>query len=154
MLFVLLLGIGLKFKFLFLELFLLFLFLILLLSLFLFIKILNNKNVIKLLDAITFIVFHPIMYILLFTNFYKYTEILLNNCEESIFLLNNCEESTYSTIDYLYFSIVTWTTVGYGDLQPNSFFRIYASLEAFIGYLFAGLIIGIIFHIIEYLNNK
>lgn len=83
------------------------------------------------------------MYILLFTNFYKYTKILITN-----------KKYAYETIDYLYFSIVTWTTVGYGDLNPNISCRIYASLEAFIGYLFAGLIIGIIFHIIEYVNNK
>ncbi len=38
--------------------------------------------------------------------------------------------------DYLYFSIVTFTTLGYGDLRPCAnvtWARMVASLEAFIG---------------------
>jgi hypothetical protein len=35
-----------------------------------------------------------------------------------------------------YFSLVTWTTLGYGDFQPAESLRLLAGLEAFLGYLF------------------
>ena len=44
----------------------------------------------------------------------------------------------------LYFSIVTWTTLGYGDFQPTESVRLWASLEAFIGYVFTGILVGLI----------
>lgn len=43
--------------------------------------------------------------------------------------------------DALYFSAVTFTTLGYGDLQPEGFGRVFAALEAFCGYLFLGVIV-------------
>lgn len=43
----------------------------------------------------------------------------------------------------LYFSVVTWTTLGYGDLQPAHGLRLIAALEALLGYVFLGLIVGI-----------
>lgn len=44
--------------------------------------------------------------------------------------------------DALYFSIVTFTTLGYGDLTPNDSFKIIASGQALLGYITLGLIIG------------
>jgi len=38
-----------------------------------------------------------------------------------------------SPLDYLYFSIVTATTLGYGDLQPIGWCRLIASTEAIFG---------------------
>lgn len=46
--------------------------------------------------------------------------------------------------DALYFSIVTWTTLGYGDLQPQDGLRVLASLQAVIGYLFLGVVVGLV----------
>ncbi|MBD3183482.1 hypothetical protein GF312_14400 [Candidatus Poribacteria bacterium] len=44
----------------------------------------------------------------------------------------------------LYFSVVTWTTLGYGDYYPCGWSRFIASFEALIGYAVMGLIIGFI----------
>lgn len=45
--------------------------------------------------------------------------------------------------DYLYFSIVTWTTLGYGDLSPIGLGRFLASTEALFGYVISGLTIAL-----------
>ena len=43
----------------------------------------------------------------------------------------------------LYFSVVTWTTIGYGDYSPAPALQLIAALEAAIGYVYLGLIVGI-----------
>jgi Ion channel len=43
----------------------------------------------------------------------------------------------------LYFSIVTWTTLGYGDLVPPSDIRLIAALEALMGNLSFGFLVGL-----------
>jgi hypothetical protein len=48
-----------------------------------------------------------------------------------------------SASDGLYFSIVTWTTLGYGDFTPPPNIRLIAALEALLGYTFFGIIIGL-----------
>ena len=47
--------------------------------------------------------------------------------------------------DAIYFSLVTWTTLGYGDLQPQGFCRIVAGTEAMIGNIFLGSLIALLF---------
>lgn len=42
----------------------------------------------------------------------------------------------------IYFSIVSWTTLGYGDFQPVEWGRLVAAIEALIGYIFMGVVIG------------
>ncbi|RLK10967.1 potassium channel family protein [Ruegeria conchae] len=44
----------------------------------------------------------------------------------------------------LYFSVVTFTTLGYGDMQPSPNFRLYAGYQAVLGYLYLGMIVGIV----------
>ncbi len=44
----------------------------------------------------------------------------------------------------LYFSMVTFTTLGYGDFQPVPRMRLIASFEALIGYAFLGLLVGLL----------
>lgn len=39
----------------------------------------------------------------------------------------------------MYFSIVTWTTLGYGDVQPTENLRWVAALEALLGYVYMGI---------------
>ena len=42
--------------------------------------------------------------------------------------------------DALYYSVVTFTTLGYGDLQPRGVLRFMACLETFVGYLVLGIL--------------
>jgi hypothetical protein len=44
----------------------------------------------------------------------------------------------------LYFSVVTWTTLGYGDITAPTDIRLVAAAQAMLGYLFLGLIVGIL----------
>jgi hypothetical protein len=50
---------------------------------------------------------------------------------------------TLNWMDYLYYSAVTFTTVGYGDIIPkaSSLFRLMAAAEAFLGVFLTGLFI-------------
>jgi hypothetical protein len=52
----------------------------------------------------------------------------------------------------LYFSVVTWTTLGYGDYQPSESVQLWAAGQAFFGYIFMAVFIGIIVGIIS--KNK
>jgi hypothetical protein len=57
----------------------------------------------------------------------------------------------------LYFSIVTWTTVGYGDFSPMRDIRLIAAFEALIGYLFFGVAVGLGTHLclrVDLANNN
>jgi hypothetical protein len=51
----------------------------------------------------------------------------------------------------LYLSIVTWTTLGYGDFRPSVESRFYAAAQAVLGYVYMGLFIG---YLIHYLNRQ
>ena len=42
----------------------------------------------------------------------------------------------------LYFSIVTWTTLGYGDVTPAGFGRVVVSIEVLTGYILSALLIA------------
>ena len=50
------------------------------------------------------------------------------------------ESVTYRFTDTLYFSVVTFTTLGYGDLQPRGACRVLVGIETFVGYVVLGLI--------------
>jgi hypothetical protein len=46
-------------------------------------------------------------------------------------------------LDSFYFSIVTWTTLGYGDFRPsNDETKIFVMTEVLLGYIYMGLFIG------------
>ncbi|MDX1539894.1 MAG: potassium channel family protein [Geminicoccaceae bacterium] len=45
--------------------------------------------------------------------------------------------------DALYFSIVTWTTLGYGDYSPRESLRLVAAIQGLIGYLFSGVVVAL-----------
>jgi hypothetical protein len=53
--------------------------------------------------------------------------------------------------DFIYFSIVTFTTVGYGDIIPKPGTRILAATEALFGYIFIGLYVGVLTQITGHL---
>ncbi|WDP91980.1 MAG: hypothetical protein HUN04_20575 [Desulfobacter sp.] len=71
-------------------------------------------------------------HILFFASIYQYNGI------------SNCDRGQCDFLTYIYFSTVTWTTLGYGDFQPHANSRLFAGIEAFVGYTFMGLFIGIV----------
>lgn len=57
------------------------------------------------------------------------------------------EKCTSDTIGVsLYFSLITWTTLGYGDVAPVKELRFLSAFQALYGTLSAGILIGIIFN--------
>lgn len=44
----------------------------------------------------------------------------------------------------IYFSIITWTTVGYGDYAPTYAIQMIAAIQAMMGYIFFGTTVGIV----------
>ncbi|MFY0646602.1 MAG: two pore domain potassium channel family protein [Sulfitobacter geojensis] len=51
-------------------------------------------------------------------------------------------EDAVDRFDYVYFSAVTFTTLGYGDITPSGASRIVALVEALLGYLVTPIITG------------
>jgi len=64
--------------------------------------------------------------IVLYAFIYLITDIPFNTIKDASFRDNG-------GIDYLYFSMVTFTTLGYGDLKPLGYMRLVASSEAIVG---------------------
>ena len=60
------------------------------------------------------------------------------------------EEKITKDIRAIYFSTVTWTTLGYGDIKPGEKSQIFAATEAVTGLIHMGLFVGIF---ISYLRN-
>jgi hypothetical protein len=56
------------------------------------------------------------------------------------------EGLTHDKWDALYFSIITWTTTGYGDLAPVGASRWIAGGEALLGVLYNGLFLAVIIY--------
>jgi hypothetical protein len=54
------------------------------------------------------------------------------------------QQPTKDPLTCLYFSAITFTTVGYGDIHPSESARFVAAIEAVFGYLFLGVAVGII----------
>ncbi len=55
---------------------------------------------------------------------------------------NNTVEATLKFYNCLYFSIVTFTTLGYGDFTPDPPYRLIAALQGIYGYIFLGTLVG------------
>jgi len=47
--------------------------------------------------------------------------------------MNSFGENAVNFLNSLYFSVVTFTTLGYGDLSPHGWTRAFAAIEAFVG---------------------
>jgi voltage-gated potassium channel len=56
--------------------------------------------------------------------------------------LRTSQGITYDKWDAVYFSIITWTTTGYGDLVPIGASRWVACSEALLGTLYNGIILA------------
>ena len=59
------------------------------------------------------------------------------------------EEKVKSFWSALYYSVVTFTTLGYGDLQPRGILRFLACLETFVGYLVLGILASTVSDLIQ-----
>jgi len=60
-------------------------------------------------------------------------------------LIDSCNQSeTHDPTISVYFSIITWTTVGYGDFRPTEWARLFAATEALIGYIWMGVLIAVL----------
>ena len=57
--------------------------------------------------------------------------------------LEGLDNRAANFLDYLYFSIVTWTTLGYGDLHPSEAGRLFAAFQALLGYVYTALLVGL-----------
>lgn len=53
----------------------------------------------------------------------------------------------------LYFSLVTWTTLGYGDFQPSSSARAFAATEALLGYVVMSFVIAFMLSLLQELKD-
>ena len=49
-----------------------------------------------------------------------------------------------NTHDAVYFSIITWTTVGYGDMVPVYDSRLIAAAQGLLGYVYMATIVGLV----------
>jgi hypothetical protein len=65
------------------------------------------------------------------------------------------EPYTLSKSDYLYFSAITWTTVGYGDFIPVAKpTRMLAAEEAIFGYVFMAVYLGYMLSLLNFIAEK
>ena len=62
-------------------------------------------------------------------------------------------EVTRDIYSCIYFSVVTFTTLGYGDLQPTGLARPMAAMEALTGYLILGILVSTSVAIIDPRNE-
>ncbi|GAA6136814.1 hypothetical protein NBRC116583_05610 [Arenicella sp. 4NH20-0111] len=68
-------------------------------------------------------------------------------------LLANGEHIDISILESIYFSITTWTTLGYGDFAPIPRIRHITSIQAIMGYVGLGLWVGLMSGYINNLNR-
>jgi Ion channel len=67
--------------------------------------------------------------------------------------LKTGERITQNKWDALYFSIITWTTTGYGDVSPIRASRWFACSEALVGTLYNGLVLAIVVYQLNQMAN-
>lgn len=79
-----------------------------------------------------------LLIIFFFALIYMNTGISINNIEYSMVKLSRVNYSSVENLFFscLHFSVMTFTTVGYGDIVPSAISRIFSDFEAIIGVLF------------------
>ena len=60
---------------------------------------------------------------------------------------------SHDLVGGIYLSIVTWTTLGYGDFSPTESTRILAGIESLVGYLYLGIFVAFIINHLS-INSK
>lgn len=63
------------------------------------------------------------------------------------------EEASVS-FDYVYFSVVTITTLGYGDITPEHDARYFSALQALIGFIFVPLLVSQLINIVRDIRDE
>lgn len=79
------------------------------------------------------IVTNSLVFIFLFSLLYYFAQASMNMPSH---------QSNMTFFDSLYYSTVTFTTLGYGDFTPLGFLRIFASVEAFLGGISLGFLVA------------
>ena len=59
------------------------------------------------------------------------------------------EQKVKTFPEALYYSVVTFTTLGYGDMQPRGVLRFMACLETFVGYLVLGILASAVSDLVQ-----
>lgn len=54
----------------------------------------------------------------------------------------------------LYFSVVTFTTLGYGDFRPTKNARAFAAVKALFGYILLGILVSTIIYYLRELSKE
>ncbi|PSL09192.1 ion channel [Marinobacterium halophilum] len=55
--------------------------------------------------------------------------------------------------DAFYFSVVTWTTLGYGDFKPTDSLKIFTMAEALMGQVFMAMLAGKVMYWLQKLDR-
>lgn len=63
---------------------------------------------------------------------------------------DECSAMPTTFPEAFYYSVVTWTTLGYGDYQPCRDFQLFAANEAMLGYAVIGLMVALLIEILEF----
>ena len=92
--------------------------------------------------AIAFILVNPVMFVCMFAYVYRV-----------LGLIDLTGNVTKESVNALYFSIVTWSTLGYGDFRPTEGARLFAAVEAIIGYIYMAFLISVMFKFWSELNR-
>lgn len=67
------------------------------------------------------------------------------------------DSKTIEWSDAIYFSIVTFTTLGYGDYTPSGYIKLFAASEALLGYIYLGFLVALSYDSLQsykYKNSK
>lgn len=79
----------------------------------------------------------------------SYLVILLYSTECRIYGISHSGSTVFDPESCLYFSMTTWTTVGYGDFVPTPQFRLLAATEPLLGYVFLGVLLATIIRLLS-----
>ncbi|MES9903315.1 MAG: ion channel [Sedimenticola sp.] len=81
------------------------------------------------------IIFYGLVTIVLFAGIYTSGGLVMNSESPTII---------HDSLSSLYFSVVCWTTLGFGDFVPVPKVRLFAALEALLGYLSVGMLVAVV----------
>lgn len=57
-------------------------------------------------------------------------------------------------LNSIYFSVVTWTTLGYGDFKPTNELKVWVMAEALMGYIFMGIVVAKVLFLAQFQKPK